>query len=282
MTLEATNIFGCPAFLTKSVTVDNNSLTGEIVVSNMAPICKGESTSLTAPTGISYIWSTGETTENIEAFDQGKYNVTVTGADACSYVPEGVIVEVIPRLSFQVSARTFADDFDFEGTEHIESLEICEGQTFNLFTTRNFSWAYSWSILGSNQSFISSNLLSTLDPDTYDIIVTVTDPATNCSFDSDPFHLVIHDKPESTIIESDLTDLCECKPITLSVNNPISGIRYYWNTGEEGERIVVWTSGNYFVTAVNEFGCARQSNSCLLYTSPSPRDRTRSRMPSSA
>ena len=34
-----------------------------------------------------------------------------------------------------------------------------------------------------------------------------------------------------------------------------------------------------FVTAANAFGIM---NACLLYTSPSPRDRTRSRMPSSA
>ena len=34
---------------------------------------------------------------------------------------------------------------------------------------------------------------------------------------------------------------------------------------------------------VNEFlGLVREENGCLLYTSPSPRDRTRSRMPSSA
>ena len=36
--------------------------------------------------------------------------------------------------------------------------------------------------------------------------------------------------------------------------------------------------------AVDEvfLGCANQAGDCLLYTSPSPRDRTRSRMPSSA
>ena len=33
--------------------------------------------------------------------------------------------------------------------------------------------------------------------------------------------------------------------------------------------------------AINKFR-QRSSNACLLYTSPSPRDRTRSRMPSSA
>ena len=33
---------------------------------------------------------------------------------------------------------------------------------------------------------------------------------------------------------------------------------------------------------INESQTLKQLNSCLLYTSPSPRDRTRSRMPSSA
>ena len=47
--------------------------------------------------------------------------------------------------------------------------------------------------------------------------------------------------------------------------------------------------GNVFVGPSTPFGMAKpgpdvhlRANSCLLYTSPSPRDRTRSRMPSSA
>ena len=52
--------------------------------------------------------------------------------------------------------------------------------------------------------------------------------------------------------------------------------------GAEGEAIVI--TGHYFAdeandTAYENLGLAR---ACLLYTSPSPRDRTRSRMPSSA
>ena len=47
------------------------------------------------------------------------------------------------------------------------------------------------------------------------------------------------------------------------------------------------TSGVYILTALNDNDCgvsldATQTITCLLYTSPSPRDRTRSRMPSSA
>ena len=41
-------------------------------------------------------------------------------------------------------------------------------------------------------------------------------------------------------------------------------------------------SGNYNLTTTSTTASITQLNICLLYTSPSPRDRTRSRMPSSA
>ena len=40
---------------------------------------------------------------------------------------------------------------------------------------------------------------------------------------------------------------------------------------------------NFDIHSIDEFDAIfKSSNDCLLYTSPSPRDRTRSRMPSSA
>ena len=45
--------------------------------------------------------------------------------------------------------------------------------------------------------------------------------------------------------------------------------------GEQGENQVLRVG-------VRSGGCSGMSYTCLLYTSPSPRDRTRSRMPSSA
>src|SRR5664280_3760080 len=66
--------------------------------------------------------------------------------------------------------------------------------------------------------------------------------------------------------------------------------RYYWNFGDEsimvGKEVdkVFTKPGTYniqlIVTADAEPGGVIRD--CLLYTSPSPRDRTRSRMPSSA
>ena len=48
--------------------------------------------------------------------------------------------------------------------------------------------------------------------------------------------------------------------------------------GERGREAVVAESN----PANRDYGFARELWDCLLYTSPSPRDRTRSRMPSSA
>ena len=46
-----------------------------------------------------------------------------------------------------------------------------------------------------------------------------------------------------------------------------------------------WANNDVITSLTEErefLGCLRRDEHCLLYTSPSPRDRTRSRMPSSA
>ena len=67
---------------------------------------------------------------------------------------------------------------------------------------------------------------------------------------------------------------------------------YLWNTDNVGSTILVSEAGLYMVTITDENGCTgvntvevlelSSPNICLLYTSPSPRDATLSRMPSSA
>ncbi len=260
VTLEANNIFGCSSSITKSITVDNNSLTGSIVASTNDPICEGESVTLTAPTGIAYIWSTGETTESIEAFNQGNYGVTVTGSDACNFVPEKVLVEVIPKPQFEVIGYTYPEGYVYDGFPNFGALELCKGERFDLGTRWQNNWAYSWNILGATGRYINYGTLSALASGTYDIVVTVSDPSSGCSFDSDPFILTINDLPDVVNIVSDQTDFCEGKDFVFTVSNPLPNMTYYWNNGHIGESMTTSQAGNYFATAVNEFGCARQSN----------------------
>ena len=61
-------------------------------------------------------------------------------------------------------------------------------------------------------------------------------------------------------------------------------VRVSWDTDEEDQReilpqFVMIPEG---IELTNDSISNYLSNTCLLYTSPSPRDRTRSRMPSSA
>ena len=49
-------------------------------------------------------------------------------------------------------------------------------------------------------------------------------------------------------------------------------------TREEVDQVTTWLTGY----TAGDIARLEQSTVCLLYTSPSPRDRTRSRMPSSA
>ena len=52
--------------------------------------------------------------------------------------------------------------------------------------------------------------------------------------------------------------------------------------GENAEKMLQEANGNVDAKTFQENGCIVGVNNCLLYTSPSPRDATLSRMPSSA
>ena len=66
----------------------------------------------------------------------------------------------------------------------------------------------------------------------------------------------------------------------LAGNAGLSSVDYlaYWGYATSAATIIVALLGPVFGTLADTKGL----KNCLLYTSPSPRDRTRSRMPSSA
>ena len=63
---------------------------------------------------------------------------------------------------------------------------------------------------------------------------------------------------------------------SVSVTGGSGKYTYAWDSGEKVAKAIALGAGTHTVIVTDENGC------CLLYTSPSPRDRTRSRMPSSA
>ena len=65
----------------------------EVEVSGNLTLCANESVTLTAPTGDSYEWSNGETTQQISVSTTGRFNVRVIDANGCDRFTS--IVEVV-------------------------------------------------------------------------------------------------------------------------------------------------------------------------------------------
>ncbi len=91
-----------------TVTVGNCDKTYEVEVINSSDIiidgedefCLGESTVLSALSGGTYLWSTGETTQSIEVTSSGIYSVTITYEDCVIY--QEMEVSVIDNLPTEV------------------------------------------------------------------------------------------------------------------------------------------------------------------------------------
>ena len=94
--------------------------------------------------------------------------------------------------------------------------------------------------------------------------------------------------PLPTVSIDPVGPICEDASATLTANGGTG--TYVW-TGDglnttTGQTVVAsnLTAGtyDYSVTVTDANGCTNTAETCLLYTSPSPRDKRQSRMPSSA
>lgn len=80
-TVRYTPVTACSAVSTQTVTVD-----GAYIVNNDTTICEGQTVSLTAAGGVSYVWSTGQTgaSINVSPTDTTYYTAAGTSAGGCT------------------------------------------------------------------------------------------------------------------------------------------------------------------------------------------------------
>lgn len=75
-----------------SVILNNSAF---VNTSGSTQICIGDSVTLTASGGFTYLWNTGETTPSITVYDSDTYTVEITNqAGDCTIIPAGVVVTV--------------------------------------------------------------------------------------------------------------------------------------------------------------------------------------------
>ena len=267
--LSAENIYGCINSLSKNIDVQPNLLSGNISLSVPSPLCEGDQTILTAPAGgIAWMWSDSTFMNEITVGQSGVYDVTVTDANGCTYSPMAEQVDVIPAPESPIRAVEY-NAFLQPIAYFYENYTACEGTDVFLETIGGTQYSYQWSTGETTESIeFSDDRGNQLPPGVHDISLTITDLANNCT-NVMTFSITIHALPSPFSISASQAGLiCEGNPTTFSVLSPDAANTYEWSNGGIGTSIQTSAAGEYFATAVNQFGCEQESNHLTIEAGP--------------
>ena len=220
-TVTVTDAFGCSATDQTVVTVFPSI---PISISPATPaICNGQSITLTATAGASYLWNTGATTQaiNPSPSSDATYSVTVTDANGCSSsTSTTVTVNPLPLVN--------------AGPD----VAICEGQTVTLTVTGSAD-TYLWST-GAITTSINVTTAAT-----YTVTGTIT--ATGCDFTDDV--VVTVDPLPNPFTLSSLTDAyCQgTGGITVTLDGSDIGVNYQLLKGGSNDGPIRVGDGNPIV-----------------------------------
>ncbi len=197
------------------------------VIATTATSCDGEMT-LDAGIGFdTYLWSNGETVQNITVNANGSYSVTVSDGTGCTGEDsEAVTMPVPPTIN--IAGPT----------------AVCEGESANLTAGAGFT-SYEWSN-GETTATISVS-----QPNTYSIVAT---DANGCTAEAS---LVFENNPLPTASISGPSSICIGSTASLEVTGSFSQIN--WNTGETSPVIDVTQSGAYSVVVTDANGCTNEA-----------------------
>ncbi|MFH0865123.1 MAG: PKD domain-containing protein [Bacteroidota bacterium] len=228
-TVTVTNTSGCNA--SDNVIVNVNPLPPADAGADQM-ICAGQSTTLTASGGSSYIWSTGSgnISINVTPASTSTYTVTVTGINGCTAFDNvSVYVNALPVPNAGIDQT------------------ICQGQSASLVASGGAS--YQWNT-GANTSSINVTPSST---STYTVTVTSGNGCTA----SDNVTVNVNTLPVA-YASADQT-ICVGGSTTLTASG---GSSYQWSTGGNTASICVTpaVTTNYIVTVTASNGCTASDN----------------------
>ncbi|MBC3846230.1 Ig-like domain-containing protein [Winogradskyella echinorum] len=188
-------------------------------------ICEGETITLTASGGTSYLWSTGETTESIEVTPlvETTYSVEVISNDCSSADSVIVFVNEAPDITVTEDSAIVEGNSITLSASGGDNYEWSTGETSeSINVTPTSTTTYTVTSLGINGCSTSLNVTVTVIPE---IIADAGEDVTICNGDS----------------------------ITL---NASGGVTYTWNSGETGSELTVnpTTTTTYTVTAEDAYG----------------------------
>jgi len=219
-----TNSANCTASDVVNVTID---VTPNVSVSGNTSICEGQSTTLTAAGGNSYLWSDGTTTaSNTVTPPVGTTNYTVVGTSplGCVGPQQPISVTVDPNPVVSLGPDT----------------TVCD--TFILDAGPNGTQSYLWSTGATSRNLTVTN------SGNYSVTVTNTQ---GC-FSVENINVTVFNTQAANLGPDQ--NVCPGLPVTLS---PGTGTfaTLNWSNGQTTPTISVDSSGTYSVNVVDNNGC---------------------------
>lgn len=180
---------------------------------------------------IAYVWSSGDSTQNLTSIDVGTYILTATGNSGC------ILVD-----TFTVGSSAF--------TANVGSLSnvSCYGLSDGAITVNTS--ATGLNVLWSTGDTTLS--ISGLGAGTYSAIISDV----NC-VDSTTLASVVITEPDS-LVSSLATAVAGCDSVSVMANvlGGTAGYTYSWNTGSTNMSITATANGTYDVVVTDANGCS--------------------------
>ena len=232
-TVTVTNTNGCSA-VSSGVTINVNAAPVDTISAN-GPIafCPGGTVTLSGPSGLTYHWSNGNTTQSITV-SQGSYLLTVTNANNCSAISSLENITVYPTPNNGITAGG--------------PTTFCAGNSVTLTAASNLT--YLWSTGATTQSINATQSAS------YTVTVTNNNA---CTAVSSPTVVTVTPGPVDTVSASGPLSFCAGGSVALTADAGISGLAYNWSNGSTVRTISVTQAGSYTVTVTNGNNCTAVS-----------------------
>jgi gliding motility-associated-like protein len=229
-TVTVTQNGGCTASASQTLTVASNPIP---TITGANTICAGGVTSFNAGAGYSsYLWSSGQTTQNITPLSAGSYTVTVSNASGCT----GTVSQSFTINSLPIPSITGV-------------TSVCQGAAATLNVAAGFS-SYVWSN-GATSTTINPTIAA-------NYTVTVTN-SNGCTA-SVSQNVTVNNNPTPTITGL----LAICNGANTTLDGGVGYSTYLWSNGSTLQNNTTSIAGTYTVTVSNASGCTGTVSATLV------------------